>query len=442
MAPLPWAVVRVDEDGLSRTSTMTQTFGNSRRTAAERCGYDGYDSKPLGIPGTWMVQGQVYRCPAGHVMEELVTHKAGYLRCDVCRAAQNVGRRMQGCWDCDYHVCCVCEKKFQDAEWYASWFKFWHGNKPTDVTNGEQTDTVETVDDDAANEPASQRQVVRCPGKHTLCMILPFEPPVQCDVCGKQLAPYVRIWGCSSCDYDIGPCCERKFEDPQFLESWQTFWCVSKEEPLEEGPPLPAPCDPPTVSSSSTAPEGPATVVTVDDEGPKVTRPKPVQIKGLQEELARTAAESSKAMVFGGKNEVVAPALMKAVLKKDPALEKTPRANDASSLDPAVLKFARKVKGTTKDVPSVSEETSASKDVSIVPEAVGEEEQEEKKTKKKKKEDKEKSEKSEKKEKKSKKEGKESRKDVDEEAEGSPEASRSRSTRRVKKSRHEAGAEG
>eukprot|EP00435_Cladocopium_sp_Y103_P034435 s375_g8.t2 len=388
------------------------------------------------------VQGQVYRCPAGHVMEELVTHKAGYLRCDVCRAAQNVGRRMQGCWDCDYHVCCVCEKKFQDAEWYASWFKFWHGNKPTDVTNGEQTDTVETVDDDAANEPASQRQVVRCPGKHTLCMILPFEPPVQCDVCGKQLAPYVRIWGCSSCDYDIGPCCERKFEDPQFLESWQTFWCVSKEEPLEEGPPLPAPCDPPTVSSSSTAPEGPATVVTVDDEGPKVTRPKPVQIKGLQEELARTAAESSKAMVFGGKNEVVAPALMKAVLKKDPALEKTPRANDASSLDPAVLKFARKVKGTTKDVPSVSEETSASKDVSIVPEAVGEEEQEEKKTKKKKKEDKEKSEKSEKKEKKSKKEGKESRKDVDEEAEGSPEASRSRSTRRVKKSRHEAGAEG
>lgn len=177
-------------------------------------------------------------------------------------------------------------------------------------------------------------------------------------------------------------------------------------------------------------------MVTVDDEGPKVTRPKPVQIKGLQEELARTAAESSKAMVFGGKNEVVAPALMKAVLKKDPALEKTPRANDASSLDPAVLKFARKVKGTTKDVPSVSE------DVSIVPEAVGEEEQEEKKTKKKKKEDKEKSEKSEKKEKKSKKEGKESRKDVDEEAEGSPEASRSRSTRRVKKSRHEAGAEG
>ena len=24
----------------------------------------------------------------------------------------------------------------------------------------------------------------------------------------------VRIWGCSSCDFDIGPCCEQKFQDP------------------------------------------------------------------------------------------------------------------------------------------------------------------------------------------------------------------------------------
>ncbi|CAL1129168.1 unnamed protein product [Cladocopium goreaui] len=385
MAPLPWAVVRV-------------------------------------------VQGQGYCCPAGHVMEELVTHKAGYLRCDVCGAAQNVGRRMQGCWDCDYHVCCLCEKKFQDAEWYASWLQFWRGNKPKDVTDVEPAETVETVDDVAANEPAGQRQVPRCPGKHTLCQYFSAqEAPIQCDVCGKQLAPYVRIWGCSLCDYDIGPCCERKFEDPQFLESWQSFWCVSKEEPKQEEPPMPAPCDPPTVSSSSNVPEVAATVVTVA-EGPKVTRPKPVQIIGLEEELVRTAAESSRAMVLGGQNEVVAPALMKAVLKKDDA--KTPRATNPSNLDPAVLRFARKVKGTTKNVPSVSEETSGSKDVSIVPDT----EEEEKKSKKKK-EDKEKSEKSEKKEKKSKKEGKESRKDGDE-AE-TPEASRSPS-RRVKKSRHEA----
>lgn len=346
---------------------------------------------------------------------------------------------MQGCWDCDYHVCGRCEKKFQDAEWYASWFQFWRGNKPADVTDVERAETVETVVD--ANEPAGQRQVPRCPGKHTMCQYFSAqEPPVQCDVCGKQLAPYARVWGCSLCDYDIGPCCERKFEDPQFLESWQRFWRVSKDEPPQQGlePPLPAPCDPPTVSSSSTAELAASAVEVVEPvEGPKVTRPKPVQIVGLEEELVRTAAESSKAMVLGGQNEVVAPALMKAVLKKDPD-RRTPRANNPTNLDPAVLKFARKVKGATKDVPSVSEETSGSKDVSIVPDAV--EEEQEKKSKKKKKEDKEKSERSDKKEKKSKKDGKESRKDGDEaEPSPSPDASSTRSarepSRRVKKSR-------
>jgi len=378
-------------------------------------------------------------------MEELITEKAGYLRCDVCGRAQDLGRRMQGCWDCDYHVCSSCEKKFQDADWYASWFAFWHGKQPKEVQKDEGAD----MDSPTASTVAPEVPTPRCPGKHTLYQyFVPEDPPLQCDVCGKRLAPYKRIWGCSSCDFDIGPCCQQKFQDPEFMQSWQTFWCLqgSLEEEVEPlaptdlhgqssghpgvDSPVPAAVPKPEVAqvelpTQEVAPEGPKVAPEgpkVAPEGPKVTRPKPIRLHIPQEELQKTQQESSKAMVLGGKNEVVAPALMKAVLKKESSVEKS-----QTSRDPAVLKFARK--GATVFTPEETGEPRGSKEgrTSVVPE---EAQEGEKKSKKKKKDDKEKSEKSEKKEKKHKKEGKEGR-------DGDEEGAEKRATRREKKSRRE-----
>lgn len=299
------------------------------------------------------VVGHTYHCPHGHLMEKLVTHKAGYLRCDVCGRPQGVGRRMQGCWDCDYHVCQSCEKQFEDKEWYASWFKFWHGDAQVSPE----------VEECSAASTVTPRKVPKCPRQHTLCEYFkPEEPPVQCDVCGKRLAPYVRIWGCPECDYDVGPCCEQNFEDPDFLLQWRRWHQVPED--LEEDPPMPAPPEPPSSQLSSL------------NSSPKVTRIKPQQLDVTQE-LLQKEKESKKAMVLGGRCEVVAPALMTAVLQQGPNPSEKPSQQPVIGVKepPVILKITKKKKDFSKlpEEPQSSGEQGPDDGTSPVPEPLPDE---------------------------------------------------------------------
>eukprot|EP00913_Durusdinium_trenchii_P012301 g11550.t1 len=224
------------------------------------------------------VVGHTYHCPHGHLMEKLVTHKAGYLRCDVCGRPQGVGRRMQGCWDCDYHVCQSCEKQFEDKEWYASWFKFWHGDAQVSPE----------VEECSAASTVTPRKVPKCPRQHTLCEYFKPEEP-ELDRAVANSTPSINL-SPSDAPFPRSPPYSAMFAE----SVWRR---MSGFGAAQNDPPMPAPPEPPSSQLSSL------------NSSPKVTRIKPQQLDVTQE-LLQKDKESKKAMVLGGRCEVVAPALM------------------------------------------------------------------------------------------------------------------------------------
>ena len=72
-----------------------------------------------------------------------------------------------------------------------------------------------------------QKTKKACPKSHTVFELFCWQTSVLFVMCKCTVSSFVvagslilrhkvgsvRIWGCSSCDFDIGPCCQQKFQD-------------------------------------------------------------------------------------------------------------------------------------------------------------------------------------------------------------------------------------
>mmetsp|Transcript_36653 Transcript_36653/g.84524 ORF Transcript_36653/g.84524 Transcript_36653/m.84524 type:complete len:507 (-) Transcript_36653:132-1652(-) len=309
------------------------------------------------------VYGNVIRCPHGHEMEQLMTHKAGWLRCDVCGQPQGLGRRMHGCWDCDYHVCSKCEDKFEDAEWYATWFSYWH---PT--PEGSHASVAAEVDEPATgSNDGSPKGRPGCPGGHSMTEFFSTKTPrLRCDICGVPQRPFVRMWGCHECNYDVGQCCASKFQDDNWRSSWGTFWCVTEPEQPDvqaeaahrEPAPVTALAAPGPSPTTATPPDLPGSQQEQNTElevQKVITKAKPKPLKNVERDIHAAHQESTKTMPLGGKNEELAPGTLlhaQSFMQQKPA-ERKP-IEQASQNNPEAVKFIQK-KGPKRKTAKVAE---------------------------------------------------------------------------------------
>ncbi|CAJ1349813.1 unnamed protein product [Effrenium voratum] len=282
---------------------------------------------------TQKVFGSPLHCPGGHAMEVLMTHRPGHLRCDICGNKQGLGCRMQGCWECDYHVCETCEPKFQNADFYNDWYSFWNGGK-------------QLVDNDGAGSTASTALPLKmplCPGRHSMVAYFGAkDPPVLCDVCGTRQRPYRRLWGCRECNYDVGLCCADKFSDVAWLQSWWSFHREGEvdeefetEDPRPSQPPVvlgkplekysstpgPAPSAPaPSPSAKSDASPSPVEAPFAPEEAEqcKITRQKPEPLK-IPVQEGHAASATGKLLPLGGAPPVAPGIMMQAESYLKPA---------------------------------------------------------------------------------------------------------------------------
>ncbi|CAJ1349812.1 unnamed protein product [Effrenium voratum] len=287
---------------------------------------------------TQKVFGSPLHCPGGHAMEVLMTHRPGHLRCDICGNKQGLGCRMQGCWECDYHVCETCEPKFQNADFYNDWYSFWNGGK-------------QLVDNDGAGSTASTALPLKmplCPGRHSMVAYFGAkDPPVLCDVCGTRQRPYRRLWGCRECNYDVGLCCADKFSDVAWLQSWWSFHREGEvdeefetEDPRPSQPPVvlgkplekysstpgPAPSAPaPSPSAKSDASPSPVEAPFAPEEAEqcKITRQKPEPLK-IPVQEGHAASATGKLLPLGGAPPVAPGIMMQAESYLKPPGSKSP----------------------------------------------------------------------------------------------------------------------
>jgi len=279
------------------------------------------------------------RCPHGHRMDQIMTHKAGWLRCDICGQPQGLGRRMHACWDCDYHVCGHCEVKFQDADWYGTWFSYWHPEGDVGI--------FEEAEPSASSEDASLKGRPSCPAGHDMVEYFSaLKPRLMCDICGEQQRPFVRMFGCHDCNYDVGLCCAPKFEDEVWVSSWRVFWGrpaqpmkgEAAEDAVRAGPSIPEPqaAEPPSAAGDAA---GTAQVPVKE----AITKPKPQPLSTAQQEVQMAHQENTKSMPLGGKNADIAPGTL---LHGQAALQQKPEARkpiaEASQSNPDAAKFIEK----------------------------------------------------------------------------------------------------